>query len=182
MWKKKKTKKVETIDSGIKYTGEVIVQKIKRGKIVSEYKNHNAGTHYLFEFLLKCLQGNYSDSLRPYWIATCMETEGEDGTEYNYVSNSIRPLLSSKVSSLSTSNSYIEYKFYLPYRPEYLSKGFNTILLYSSINKPTSLIDGEAIEENYSMIVNFTEEGKPVLIKANEDEDILITWQLNLKN
>lgn len=183
MWNKKKTKKLNIQEqSGIKYTGNVIVQKLKRGKIVDEFKQHNAWTSFLFEFLLKCLQGNYVSGLRPYWIVPCMKVESEEETYYTYVSSSIRPIMSTKISSLSVTNSYIEYKFYLPYRPEYLSQGFDTVIIYNSSNKPEEFYHGEPIQENYSMIVNFSEGDTRKIIKANEDEDILITWQLNLRN
>lgn len=180
MAKKKKVKSVNIEESSsLNYSGNITIKKVKNGKVTGEYKQHNAGTKYFFEFLLSCLGGNYAESLRPLWITTCKKGLGESSNEiyYNYVSNVARPILSTKKSTLTDDNCYIEYKFYLPYKKEYRSSGFDTVLLYNTENKPDNIVVGEAASSNYSMIVSFDE-----TITASEDEDLLVVWQLKIKN
>ena len=54
----------------VTYRGKVNVQVRKGKKVISTSTFHNEGTKYLFEFLAKCLKGDYQqvESLRPKFI------------------------------------------------------------------------------------------------------------------
>ena len=173
MAKKKKTTTVKVTESNpIKYSGQVIIKKIKNGKVISTTINHNEGTSYLFNFLLNCLAGNLVENLRPCWVYAVQNKNNV----LSYVSG-IPSYIAGVTVQGSGDDLYVEYKFYLNFQTVYKTRGFNSLVLYSNQDKPTSSTDGDTIYEKYSMVVNFED-----TYTADSDTDTLIIWQLKIKN
>lgn len=59
------------------YSGNVIIKKIRNGKVISVKESHNSGYNSLFKFLLNCLAGNYIEASRPQVIMPCRLTNGK---------------------------------------------------------------------------------------------------------
>lgn len=174
MGRKKKTKTVEVVESQpISYSGKVIIKKIKKGKVVSTQVSHNEGTTELFKFLLNCLAGNWLPDSRPSWITTAQRNDST--STFTYVSDNITSISQPPVVYELQTGPYIEYKFLLPFKPEY-SNGFNCLVLYNNDNKPSSVVHGQDVEDGYSMRVMFDDQ------QASSNEQILIIWQLEIRN
>lgn len=168
-------KKVDTIkltkEKPIVYSGQVIIKGIKKGKVTSTKTYHNEGTTELFKFLLNCLAGNWLPEARPSLITTGQLFNGQ----IIYVSNTLRSVSEVYVTG-EDDDIYVEYKFLLPGQPQYATSGFDRILLYSEANRPLQVVDGQIVDPKYSMIISL--EGK----HQSTDEEILIIWQLKIKN
>lgn len=169
---KKKTIKIKE-SSPLKYHGEVTVQKIYSGKVVSSVKEKNAGFAPLFKFILLCLAGQYDEKLLPLFVIPVnIDT---DTNKITYADTDINLIASREVISKENDN-YLEYKFYLPFKESYKTIGFNALALYSLKHEPQKISIGSDAEPYYSMIVNFKDQQK------SEKEDILIIWQLFIDN
>lgn len=179
MGRKKKTKTVEVVESQpISYSGKVIIKKIKKGKVVSTQVSHNEGTTELFKFLLNCLAGNWLPDSRPSWITTAQRdnSTSTDSPSTKYVSNNITSISQPPVVYELKTGPYIEYKFLIPFKPEYSNRGFNCLVLYNNDNKPSSFNDGDDVANGYSMTVMLDNQ------QLASDEQMLIIWQLEIKN
>lgn len=175
--KKKKVKIEET--STVKYEGAVTIQKVKNGKIISSRTTHNQGYSTLFKFLLSCLTAEPIFPLRPTYASPVRSTSGEPD---NFV-GSCEEIASRKLkTSVNGGNLeyYVEYRFFFQYHPDYI-EGFDKINIYPYENgkhpenkegeKPADYID------YLEMSVDVNKEETKV-----SDEDLLIIWQLKLKN
>lgn len=178
MSRKKKNVSVKVKEqTPVKYTGSVNIKTIKKGKVTSSNTFHNEGTTELFNFLLNCLAGTYLKDAQPRFAVLAKQ-----GTSsLTYVSNNIVEVteITTKIQSESdASKNYVEYKFFFPYNVSY-KNGFDTLLVYDKSKKPVSsaIIDQQPVDERYSMKVSMGE--SPAV---DTDENILLTWQLNINN
>lgn len=172
--KKKKVIKNKEI-SALTYHGEVTIQKIYKGKVVSSTKSMNAGYEPLFKFILLCLAGRLDDSLLPFYVIPVnIDT---NTSKISYADSICTTIASQEVKKESdSSKNYLEYKFYLPFKSVYQSIGFNSLALYSKQYAPYQAEFGAEISENYSMLVTFSDTQK------SNKEDLLIIWQLFIDN
>lgn len=176
MAEKKKEKEITLQNKAtIKYSGKVTVDRVRNGRLITTYRNHNEGTDELFKFILNVLSGNYFQGDLPRFV--CEANQDGTSSSVRSATTSLKPI-SSIVSHTTGSDLYVEYKFYLPYDASNDTNGFNSLALYSE-NKRRGLNNlsvGSSID-SYSMIVQLSE-----TIKPNVDEDLILTWQLRIEN
>lgn len=154
------------------YSGNVIIKKIRNGKVISVKESHNSGYNSLFKFLLNCLAGDYIEASRPQVVMPCRLTNGK----LCYVGN-VPNWLNQKPKILAGANDswYIEYTFLINYNSEF-ARGVDHLVLYSESDLPEVITNGDEIGGNYSMLVKL---GDTV---TSTGEDLLIIWQLQIQN
>lgn len=175
MGRKKKVKEINVNDSNsIKYFGDVTIQRVRKGKVVSTVKQHNAGGSELFRFLLNCLAGQFVAVDKPSVVTPAFE----ENNIIKYRSNLCYDISNISFDTTTPDNYFVEYKFYLPYSTQFTEgDGFNRLVIYSDRNNPGDHTNGEQIYSAWSMYVVLDQYIKPDL-----DEDLIITWHLKVEN
>ena len=147
----------------VTYRGKVNAQVRKGKKVISTSTFHNEGTKYLFEFLAKCLKGDYQqvESLRPKFIKLySVGAEGDSIPEINSGSFNTTSIVSltTPIYSANPNTEYVgadddltasyatTFKFVIPFSQLMLIKKIdgeeqkvpvNLIALYSQYQKNT---------------------------------------------
>ena len=159
-------------DSGIVYSGGASIKIVKNGKVIKTVNQHNSGNGPLFEFLARCLAGNYFPNDRPTCLRVGNYTVGAD-PEYDELSLTYVNATTS-TTSYSGGTYYANISFSFPatlikYNEVTSEKKLNCLRI-SSLNNNAG--DGW---ENYSAQLIF--DG---IANLTADMSLLVVWSMSI--
>lgn len=160
-------------NSSIAYSGKVTIQFVRNNRTVRTIRKHNSGCEALFEFLSKCLSGNYEYSGVPMYLAG-FRVNGEIWTR---ALASPVPLTNVVTERKLDDGTYVghktTYKFIIPSTSIY-SVPLNVFALYSTENV------SNYNKNNASAIIQLEQEitsedvGKGI--------SIIVVWEITIEN
>ena len=196
-------KKNKSKNNTIIYKGKVNISIMKDGKTVSKSNFHNTGMQPLFDFLARCVVGNYNEAenLRPKFIKLYSIGEKSaswDPSDFNFVDyatdehlRSLTNIIYNSTPNLKTDNEgnvNVTFKFLVPFSQLSDYTNLNMLALYSQQYKDNNarasayIVASEEVTPGDYRLLDIVEESLGVEDQNENNYNLFIEWIMTFKN